>query len=45
MVNAIQSVTVGMAVSDLAEAIEWYLNLLGPLEELDPLSISRTVIG
>ncbi len=35
--NAIRSVTVGIAVSDLAEAIEWYRNLLGPREELDPV--------
>ncbi|MFQ5950547.1 MAG: VOC family protein [Candidatus Geothermarchaeales archaeon] len=37
MDGTIQSLTVGISVSDLAEVTECYRNLLGPRRELDPV--------
>ncbi len=37
MKNKINSVTVGLPVTDLNRAIDWYRQLLGELEEMSPI--------
>ncbi len=36
MVQAIQSITIGIAVDDVTEALGWYKTLLGDVETMEP---------
>lgn len=36
MTQAIQNITIGIAVKDVGEAVDWYKTLLGDIETMEP---------
>lgn len=37
MTQAVQSITIGIAVEDVTEAVRWYKTLLGDVETIEPV--------